>query len=168
MQMRSKAARPISVARATTGAAIGIRLSINHKLAPIPINPAATGTKTMFATGPTTEPLPNVEANNGHNAAAMAMFIPIRVLAARAVRGHDRGAESSSLRAAVRTAAVPPTLITAPVESAAAGLVASKTAAAKVSVAEGVVWRSNRRAAAAAASINHARTLGGSAPDIKA
>ena len=168
VQMCSKAARPKSVIRAANGAAIGNQQSINHRLAPSPINPAATGTRNMFAIGPTTEPLPNVEANNGQSATAIAAFMPNNVRAARAARGHDRGAEASSLRATVKTAAVPPTLITAPVERAAAGLVARRTAAAKVRVAEGVVGRSKVRAAAAAASMSHARTLGGSAPDIRA
>jgi hypothetical protein len=98
----------------------------------------------------------------------MARLIPHRTNAARAGRGQERGAASSSRRAAQSTAAVPPKLITAPTESAAAGSAASRTAAASVSVADGVVGRSSARAPAAADSISHARTLGGSAPDISA
>ncbi|HEX4048679.1 MAG TPA: hypothetical protein VH309_12625 [Elusimicrobiota bacterium] len=94
--------------------------------------------------------------------------MPSRVRAARAGRGQERGAEASRRRATARTAAVPPTLITAPAERAAAGRTASRTAAAKVSAADGVVGRSRARAAAAAASMSHARTLGGSAPAIRA
>lgn len=166
--MRSKAARPKSVARAANGAIIVSQLSMNHRLAPIPINNAATGTNRRFASGPINEPRPKVPANNGHSAKAMATFIPIRVLAARAARGHERGADASRRRATVSTAAVPPTLITAPVDRAAAGPAASRRAAATVSAADGVVGRSSARAAAAAASMSQARTLGGSAPAISA
>jgi hypothetical protein len=129
---------------------------------------AATGTSSRFAAGPMRDPLPNVEAKRGHNATAMAMLMPTRVLAARAALDHERGADSSSRRATDRTAAVPPTLMSAPVERAAAGLAASRTAAAKVSAADGVVARSRARDAAAAASMSQARTLGGSAPAIRA
>jgi hypothetical protein len=121
-----------------------------------------------LASGPISEPRPNVAANRGHSAAAIAALMPSKVRAARAARGHERGADASSLRATDKTAAVPPTLITAPVERAAAGLAASRAAAAKVSAAEGVVGRSRARAAAAAASMSQARTLGGSAPAIRA
>jgi hypothetical protein len=47
--------------------------------------------------------------------------MPANVHAARAGRGHLRGADASSLRATHSTAAVPPKLISAPVDSAAAG-----------------------------------------------
>jgi hypothetical protein len=121
-----------------------------------------------LAIGPISEPRPNVAANRGHSATAMAALMPSSVRAARAGRGHERGAEASSLRATDRTAAVPPTLIAAPVERAAAGLAVSKAAAANVSAADGVVGRSSARAAAAAASMSHARSLGGSPPAISA
>jgi hypothetical protein len=93
-------------------------------------------------------------------------LIPAKVRAARAARGHARGALSSRRRATLRTAAAPPKLIRAPVDSAAAGLAASRTAAAAVRAADGDVARSRSRAAAAAASISQARSLGGSAPAI--
>jgi hypothetical protein len=98
----------------------------------------------------------------------MARLIPASVHAARAGRGHERGADASRRRATASSAAVPPKLISAPVDSAAAGSDASRTAAASVSVADGVVGRSRARAAAPAASIRKARRLGGSAPAISA
>jgi hypothetical protein len=120
----------------------------------------------MFASGPIREPRPNVAANRGHSAAAMATLIPARIHAARTRRGHERGADASRRRATDSIAAVPPTLIRAPVERAARGLAANRTAAANVSAADGEVERSNRRAAAPAASISQARSPGGSAPAI--
>ena len=98
----------------------------------------------------------------------IARLIPTKVHAARAGRGHARGADASSRRATESRAAVPPKLISAPVDKAAAGSAASRTAAAKVSAADGVVGRSHARAAAAANSISQARRLGGSAPAISA
>jgi hypothetical protein len=166
--MRSNSARPRSAARAAHGAAAGKEKSIAHSAAPVPISAAATGTSARLASGPISEPRPNVAANKGQRAAAMARLIPASVRAARAGRGHERGAEASSLRATDKTAAVPPTLMSAPGESAAAGTAASRTAAANVSVADGVVERSRARADAAAASMSQARALGGSAPAIRA
>jgi hypothetical protein len=166
--MRSNSARPRSAARAVNGAADGQKKSTAHNAAPAPIRQAATGTSAKLASGPISEPRPNVAANKGHSAAAMARLMPASVRAARAGRGHERGADASKRRATASTAAVPPTLISAPVDKAEAEPVASRTAAAKVSAAEGVVARSSARAAKAAASMSQARTLGGSAPAISA
>lgn len=166
--MRSNRARPRSAIRATNGASEGTNRSLDHRAAPIPIKKPATGTSARLANGPMSEPRRNAAANKGHSAAAMAALMPSKVRAARAGRGHERGAEASRRRATDSTAAVPPTLMTAPVERAAAGAAASRTAAATVSAADGVVGRSSARAAAAAASMSQARTLGGSAPAISA
>ena len=144
----------------------GTIASTPHKTAPAPISAPAIGTNATLANGPITEPLPNVAANNGHSAAAIARLMPISTHTARAGRGQERGADFSSRRATDSKAAVPPTLIKAPGDSAAAGLATSSAAAEKVSVADGVVGRSSARATAAADNISHARTLGGSAPAI--
>lgn len=130
------------------------------------MSPAAIGTSARLASGPITDARPNVAANSGHKAAVMATLIPARTHAARAGRGQPRGAALSRRRATASTAAVPPKLISAPVERAAAGSATRMTAAASVSVADGVVGRSIARADEAAASMSHARTLGGSAPAI--
>jgi len=167
-QTRSNAASAPSAARATSGAAKGIKPSHAHSAAPKAIKAAATGTSARLASGPITEARPNAAANSGHSAAAMARLMPSKVRAWRAAGGQERGADASRRRATQSTAAVPATLMTAPVESAAAGDAASRTAAARVRVADGEVARSSERAAPAAASMSQARTLGGSAPAINA
>jgi hypothetical protein len=113
------------------------------------------------------EARPKVAAKRGHSAAAMAKLMPTSTHAPRAHLGQPRGADASSRRATARRAAVPPKLMSAPGDNAASGRTASKTAAAKVNVAEGVVARSQARASAAAVSMSHARSLGRSAPAMR-
>ncbi len=121
-----------------------------------------------MASGPIAEPRPNASANNGQSPTAIATLIPASTNAARAGRGHARGAAASRRPAAASTAAVPPKLISPPVDNAARGSTASRTAAATVKVAPALVARPHARASAAAASISHARRLGASAPAISA
>ncbi|HXT01768.1 MAG TPA: hypothetical protein VN915_13925 [Elusimicrobiota bacterium] len=168
MQILSNSAKPWSATRATNGAIAGAARSLAHSAEPHPIKKPATGTSSRLASGPISEARPNVAANRGHSAAAMARLIPSKVRAWRAAAGHERGADASRRRATQSTAAVPPTLMSAPAESAEAGDAASRTAAATVKPADGVVGRSSRRAAAAAASMSQARSLGGSPPAISA
>ncbi len=167
-QTQPNAESPASAAFAARGAAAGSRESHAHSAPPAPIKYAASGTSARLASGPITEPRPNTAAYSGHSAAAIARLIPAKAHAARTGFGQRLGADASKRRATASKAAVPPKLIQAPVDSAAAGSHASMRTAAKVKVAEGVVWRSSTRATAAEESMSQERTLGGSAPAISA
>ncbi len=146
----------------------GRQTSDIHKTPPPAINIPAIGTRARFAAGPITEARPNVTANNGHKAAAIATLIPANVQAARIGLGHDFGEDASRRRATINSAAVPPKLIRAPADKAAAGSKASNRAAANVKVADGVVGLSSRREMNTADNIKKARNEGGSPPAIKA
>lgn len=166
-QMASKIPSARSVRKAAGGAARGTRASSPHNARPAHSRTPARGTSATLASGPTSEARPKVAAKSGHKAAVMATLTPARIRAPRAARGQRRGTAASRRGAAASRAAQAPTLISAPGESAASGLHASRTAADRVSAAEVELGRSSRRAEVPATNISQARRLGGSAPAIK-
>lgn len=167
-QTLSKRPRPASVSQAAGPAARGTITSRPQSAKPAHIRSPARGTRATLVKGPTSEARPKVAANSGQSAAAIAALTPARTTAARAKRGQDRGAAASSRGETASRAAQASTLMSAPGESAAKGLQARRIAAEMVSAAEAVVGRSRTRAAVPAASMSQARTLGGSAPAMRA
>lgn len=166
-QVRSKTHSPAPTSFAAAGAATGSHASAAHSANPPASSGPDSGTRMMFANGPTSEARPNTEIHSGHSAAAMATLIRSRASAALKKRGQPAGAACSAELPAQMIAAQAPTLMTALGDSADAGSTASMTAAAQVSAADAVVSRPRARPANAAASITQARTHGGSAPVIK-
>ena len=167
-QTASNILSPKSVRSAAGPAARGTKASSPHSANPAHIRSPAKGTKATLASGPTTEARPKVAAKSGQSAAVIATLAPARNRIPRAARGQCLGTATSSRGAAESRAAQAPKLISAPDESAARGLQASRTAADKVSAAEAELCRSRTRAEVPAASMSQARRLGGAAPAMRA
>ena len=142
----------------------GRKKSNPQRRKPAHISPPARGTRATLAKGPTTEARPKVAANSGQRTAEIAALTPAKIRTPRATEGQVRGRRASRRGVTASKVAQAPTLMSAPGESAAAGLLRSKAAAAAVSAAEVEPGRSRARAESPAASINQARRQGGSAP----
>ena len=166
VQVDSKSQSPAPASFAAAGAANGSHASAAHSAKPPASRGPDNGTRTRFASGPTSDARPNTAIHSGHNAAAIAAEIKNNATAARARPGQVEGAARSAADPAQMIAAQAPTLMTALGDSADAGSTASMTAAAKVSAAEAVVSRPHARAVSAPASMTQARTHGGSEPVI--